>query len=186
MTMAPVAGRLYRYVGPRRMALFGLSLAAAAMLAFVWVDLQTNEWWIRGLMLLRGWGFGLSLTAMQTATFATIGRASMGRGSAISSVIRQVGISLTVAVLATVLSAGMLGHGAVLGDPRTKAAAVFAFHDAFFAATLITLAAAALVLFVDDRLAAVTMRPAAQPLAASPQTDEQGVGVAPLVEGGEA
>ena len=48
MTMAPVAGRIYGRVGPWWMALCGLSLAGLAMLGFLRVDLQTNEWWILG------------------------------------------------------------------------------------------------------------------------------------------
>ncbi len=142
MTMAPVAGRIYGRVGPRRMAVAGLSPAGMAMHGFLRVDLQTNEGWIRVLMLLRGWGFALSLTALPAATFARVSPSSMGRGSAIYSVTRQVSTSLTVAVLATVLAGGLRRQSAMLGDPQTQVGA---------------LVAAVPALFVDDRLAAGTM-----------------------------
>lgn len=186
ITMAPVAGRIYARIGPRRMSLFGLLLAAAATLAFLRVDLQTDLWWIRAIMLLRGWGFALSLTAMQAATFATVSSGLLGRGSAIYSVTRQVGTSLTVAVLATALSAGLLSHGAVLGDPRTRAGAVFAFHETFFVAALIALAGAALALWVDDRLAAATMRPGARPEDKALQSAAQGSEPATLAASGDS
>jgi EmrB/QacA subfamily drug resistance transporter len=158
MMMAPFAGRMYARVGPRRMGLTGLVLAGVAMLALIATDLQTSEWWIRALMLLRGWGFALSLTAMQTATFATVRPESMGRGSAIYSVIRQVSTSVTIALLATVLTASMLSHGAELGDPLGHTGAVLAFHDAFLVAGVLAFAAAALALFVDDRRARQSAR----------------------------
>jgi EmrB/QacA subfamily drug resistance transporter len=164
MTMAPVAGRIYGRIGPRRMTVFGLTLAGATTLGLLRVDLQTNLWWLRLLMLARGWGFALSLTSMQAATFAVIRSQSMGRGSALYSVTRQVGVSLTVALLATVLSSALLANGAAIGNPLTRAATVPAFHIAFFVAALIALVGAALALMVDDRLAADTMqrlRPAA-------------------------
>lgn len=89
-----------------------------------------------------------------------------GTGSAIYSVVRQVSTSLTVALLATVLTAAMLQNGAVMGNPQSQPGAVASFHEAFLVAGLIALAAAVLALFVDDRKAASTMRraiPAAEP-----------------------
>jgi EmrB/QacA subfamily drug resistance transporter len=158
MLMAPIAGRLYPRVGPRRMGFVGLLVAGFAMLAMMAVNLETNEWWIRLIMLTRGFGFALSLTSMQTATFANLRLESMGRGSAIFSVVRQVSTSLTIALLATVLTASMLRYGATLGDPRTFLPAVSAFHQAFLVAGLIAIAGAGLALFVDDRKAEATMR----------------------------
>jgi EmrB/QacA subfamily drug resistance transporter len=166
MLVTPVAGRIYRQVGPRRMAAVGLGVAGLATLAFVHVDLQTNLWWIRALMLARGGGFALSLIAMQTATFATIPRPSMGRGTAIYSVTRQVGVSLAVAVLATVLSSQLLARGVALGDPAGQAGAVAAFHLSFVAAALLAFLAALGALRVDDRLAASTLQPPPKPAVA--------------------
>ena len=112
-------------------------------------------------MLARGSGFALSLVAMQTATFATVPRESMGRGSAIFSVTRQVGTSLAVAIFATVLSSQLLAFGSTLGDPAGQAGAVSAFHAAFLAAALVAFVAALGALLVDDRLAAATIEPGA-------------------------
>lgn len=131
MMIAPLAGRIYRRFGPRRMSAAGLMLAGAATLAFLRVDLESNLWWIRAILLARGSGFALALIAMQTATFATVPRESMGRGSAIYSVTRQVGTSLAVAIFATVLSSRLLALGSVLGAPSARAGAMSAFHAAF-------------------------------------------------------
>ena len=61
-------------------------------------------------------------------------------------------------MLATVLAGGLHARGAALGDPRSQGAALVAFHSAFLAAAFLALLAAVLALFVDDRLAAGTMR----------------------------
>jgi EmrB/QacA subfamily drug resistance transporter len=171
ITMAPIAGRIYGRVGPRRMSMLGLLLAGIATLCFLRVDLGTSLWWVRAIMLVRGWGFALSLTAMQTATFATVSSALMGRGSAIFSVTRQVGTSLAVALLATVLRAELLAHHAALGNLETQAAATTAFRAAFLAASLLAFMAAIGTLLVDDRLAAGTMRREA-PSRSGPQPAE--------------
>lgn len=158
MMISPIAGRIYGRLGPRWMAVGGLTLAGAATLAFLRVDLQSSLWWIRAIMLARGCGFALSLIAMQTATFATVPRESLGRGNAIYSVTRQVGVSLAVAAFATVLSSQLHFFSSVLGDPTARGGAVSAFHGAFFAAALVAFVAALGAAFVDDRLAAGTMR----------------------------
>jgi len=161
MMMVPLAGRLYRRIGPRAMSACGLLLAAAATLPFVAVDANTGLWWIRAFMLVRGWGFALSLTAMQAATFATVPADLLGRGSAIYSMARQAGTSLAVAILATFLSAGLSAHDAVLGSADDRMAAIAAFHAPFLVAALIALAGAVLALSVDDRAAAAAIRAAA-------------------------
>ena len=157
MSMVPVAARIYRAVGPRRMSFAGLLLAAAATLPLAAAGLSTDLWWIRLSMLARGWGFALSLTAMQAATFATVSSTRLGRGTAIYSVARQVGTSLTVAVLATLLSGGLFAVGATLGNPADRAAAVTAFRAPFLASAAIALAGALFALTIDDRTATAAL-----------------------------
>jgi EmrB/QacA subfamily drug resistance transporter len=177
MLLSPMAGRIYRRVGPRRLAAVGLTLAGVTTLAMMGVDLQTDLWWIRALMLARGGGFALSLIAMQTATFARVPRPSMGRGTAIYSVTRQVGVSLTVAILATVLSGQLLARGAALGEPSSQIGAVVAFHAAFGAAALLAFIAAIGALLVDDRRAAGTLgrENASMGAAGGNRTGERGI-----------
>ena len=47
MLMAQPASRIYRIVGPRRMIISGLVIAALTSFAFVYVDLGTSQWAIR-------------------------------------------------------------------------------------------------------------------------------------------
>jgi EmrB/QacA subfamily drug resistance transporter len=162
--MAQPAGRLYRYIGPRRMMVGGLTGATLATLAFLLVDLDTSQWWIRLIMLFRGWSFAFTMIPLQVAVFATIRSEDTGRASAIFNAGQQVAASFGVAVLATALSNRFLHYGATLGNPATRSGALLAFHDAFVPA--IALAALGVVLaalLIDDKEAAGTMRPVAVP-----------------------
>ncbi len=147
----PFASRVYQRIGPRRMMMIGMLGIAATTFAFVWVDLATNAWWIRLIMLGRGASFGMTLIPMQTATFATIRPQDTGRASAIFNSGRQVAASFGVALLATVLTNRLAHHGAVLAAPAMRPGAVQAFHDAFFVGGALALvgAAAALLLISD-------------------------------------
>lgn len=157
---APLAGRLYRRIGPRRMLMLGMGGISVTTLLFFWVGLETSDWWIRLLMLARGVAFAFTLIPTQTATFATIRPEDTGRASAAFNALRQVAASLGVALLATSLTARLNYHDAVLGSPATLDGAVLAFHDAFVIAAGLALLGVLAALLINDRDAAATMRPA--------------------------
>ncbi len=71
-----VTSRIYPRVGPRRMMAFGLFIVLLSSAAFLRVGLETNLWWIRGIMFVRGIGMAFALVSIQAATFATISQAA--------------------------------------------------------------------------------------------------------------
>ena len=170
VTMVQVAGRIYGRVGPRRMMMVGMFGATLTTLAFLLVDLNTDEWWIRGIMLARGWSFALTLIPLQTATFATIGGADMGRASAVFNAGRQVAASFGVALLATVLAARLGHYDAALGNPATRDGALSAFHDAFIIAAALTVVGIFSSLLISDKEAAPSMRRRGGPI---PEEEER-------------
>ena len=164
--MAQPAGRLYPYVGPRRMMVAGLTGATLATIAFLLIGLDTNQWWIRLIMLFRGWSFAFTMIPLQVAVFATIRSEDTGRASAIFNAGQQVAAGFGVAILATALSNRFLHYGATLGDPATRHGALLSFHDAFVPAiALSALGVVVAALLIDDKEAAGTMRAAAVPVA---------------------
>jgi EmrB/QacA subfamily drug resistance transporter len=156
--VAQPAGRIYRHVGPRRMMMAGMAGATLTTLAFLLVDLETSQWWIRLIMLARGGSFALTLIPMQTATFATIEGKDTGRASAIFNAGRQVAASFGVALLATVLTNRLAHHDAALGNPATRDGALTAFHEAFLVAAALAVVGIIAALLIDDKAAAGTMR----------------------------
>jgi len=157
--ITPIAGRVYMRIGPRRMIMGGLLVIVLSTLALTLVDLHTDSWWIRLPMLTRRWGFAFTLIPQQTVTFATIRPQDTGRASAAFNSVQRIGASFGVALLATTLSSRLAHFGATLGDPATRDGAIFAFHDAFVAGSLLCVAGIVASVLIDDRLAAPTMRP---------------------------
>jgi len=155
--MVQVSSRLYTRFGPRRLMIVGLGGITVVTLAFLWVDLETSQWTIRGLMFVRGCFFSFLIISLQTASFATISPQMMGRASAISSAGRQVGASFGVALLATVLTSRLAAHDTALGPAADAGAALDAFHEAFIAAAVVTAVGMVAALLVSDKDAAVTM-----------------------------
>ena len=152
-----IAGSLYKRIGPRRLISSGLFLASIAIFAFHWITLDTNLWWIRGLMLLRGFCMGFAFVPMQAASYATIAPADNGRAASIFSTQRQVAVSIAVAVLATILASYItFGSTGRVIDPQR---ALDGFHVTFFVSAGLALVASIAALFIRDSDAAGTMRP---------------------------
>jgi EmrB/QacA subfamily drug resistance transporter len=159
IAIAPVVGRLYPVIGPRRLIVAGTILAIFTALSLRSVGLTSSLWQIRVQMFPLGAAFGLAFIPLQTASFARISPALTGRATAAYTAVRQVATSCGFAVLATVLTARLHTHAATLGAPTTRSGGIAAFHDTFVAAALAFLFALGVALFIRDRLAAQTMRP---------------------------
>ncbi len=157
MFMAQPASRMYHFVGPRRMIAAGLLISALTTLSLAWFDLQTSEWIIRGVMLVRGLGFGLVLVPLQAATYATVPAAITGRATAMYNASSQVAASFGVAVAAALLTSRLSSHGAQLGNPATATQSLHAFQDGYLVMGVLALFGALVVLLIHDRDAAPTM-----------------------------
>lgn len=152
-----IAGRLYSRVGPRWLIAGGMAWAAVSILAFVRLGLDTDLWWIRGLIFVRGLGMGFAFVPLQAASYARIQPADNGRASSIFSTQRQVAASLGIALLATVLS-GFTPVGLDAVDPRR---ALDGFHVTFVVtAGLAAIAAVAAAVLIRDEDAAIGPPPA--------------------------
>jgi len=188
MVIIPLVGRLYPVVGPRRLIATGLLGAAATSVLMLRVDLQTGLWWVRGILFVRGLGFGLCIIPLQAATYATIKPREMGRASSLFGTGRQVAATLSVAVLITVLTSRTQTH--VEAAVRTAGAAsraatqhgtLLGFHDAFAVSALLALIGIGVALRIRDEDAAATMRrgtPLTEPSEPVPVLAETGAAVA--------
>jgi MFS family permease len=163
MLIAQPASRIYRVVGPRRMILTGLIAVAVTLVLLGRADLGTSTWLLRALMLVRGIGFGLVLVPLQAATYATVAPKDTGRATAMYNVSAQVASSFGVALAATMLTSRLTQHGAILGAPTTRDAALSAFQEAFLVMALLGLVGSAIAFLIRDRDAAATMQPVAEP-----------------------
>jgi EmrB/QacA subfamily drug resistance transporter len=152
--MSKTAASLYETVGPRRLLMTGLAGNAAMTLLLALVDYNTSSWLIAGNMFVRGLFCAFVFVPMQAVAFATISPESMGRASSILSVTRQVAASFGVAIMATALTSRLGFHGAALGLPETRDAALIAFQDTFIFAGILGVLGILAAVFVDDRAVA--------------------------------
>ncbi len=153
-----LVARLYPRVGPRRLMAGGLTGVGIGMILLSLTGLATDLWIIRGLMFLIGAGMAYIFLPNQAASLATITREQTGRASTFSSVQRQLGAALGVAILSTVL--------AFIGPTTLDAAGqmipnLAAYRGAFQVAAIFAFVGAVIALRVPDREAAATMLPRA-------------------------
>ncbi len=126
-----VVGRMADRFAPRPIVFAGLALSAIGTLPYVFVEPGTSEW-ILGLgQFFRGFGLAASIVPIFTAAFRDLRSDQIPRASTTVRISQQVGGSLGTAVLAVVLSRGLVGSH----DPVEIA---HAFGTAFLWALLLT------------------------------------------------
>jgi DHA2 family methylenomycin A resistance protein-like MFS transporter len=124
---APLSGRLVGRLGPRLPMVLGLVLCGAGMFALLRLEPESSigsVWWELAAV---GLGGGLSLTPMTATAMAAVRAERAGMASAIHNSMRQVGQALGVAVLGSLVYAGVRGGQA--GGGRLHGAAAASFID---------------------------------------------------------
>jgi EmrB/QacA subfamily drug resistance transporter len=180
VAVARFASRIYPKIGPRRMLAAGMLITAISTSCFLFVDLETNLWWIRAIMFVRGMAFGIVLIPLQAATFSTISPQDTGRASALFNTNRQVASSFGVAILATVLAdrGPNLNPEAVrqiAANPAALAqlqqAGLDAFHDAYLVGAIMALIGFGFSFLIHDEDAEASMTATAPTRAAEAAAD---------------
>ncbi len=163
MVSSVIAGKVYAKIGPRRLMTGGFLAAAVAIAFYTMLGLHTSLWLIRSLMFGRGLCMGFAFVPMQAASYATINPSQNGRASSIFSTQRQVGVSIGVAIMASILAAHMslsrLPHADEVGRALTGV------RWAFGIAVVLALVAALCAWFIRDEDAAATMVARKEPVA---------------------
>jgi EmrB/QacA subfamily drug resistance transporter len=168
IVIARFASRIYPQVGPRRMLLVGMAGTAISTALFYFVGLETSQWWIRGIMFLRGIFFGIGLIPLQAATFSTISRRDSGNASSLFSTNRQVAGSIGVAILATVLTDRTKTHmesvasaaqqaGTAPSTAALRDAGLKGFHDAYLVGVILAVLGFLAAFLIHDEDAAASM-----------------------------
>lgn len=150
-----VVAVLYPRLGPRRLMAFGLVLVSVSIAGLGFVGQETPLPIVMILMFLIGVGMANVILPNQAASMATISKEDTGGASMLYSVQRQLGSALGVALLSTVLA--MVGVYTIAPSGE-RLPNLTAYQTAFFVASTVALAGAALAWFVPDEDAAATMR----------------------------
>jgi EmrB/QacA subfamily drug resistance transporter len=159
---AQTAGRMMSRVGPQRLLVVGLTLAA---IGFGWLtQLSATSGYVDGLLggtLLISLGVGMSFAPLATAGTAGVHWSQAGLASGVLNTSRQVGGSIGLAALATIAtdrthaviaaaSAGPRGlvSSGLVSHATSTAALTSGYTHAFAAATVIAAVAAATALAI--------------------------------------
>lgn len=150
-----LVARLYPRIGPRRLTIGGLLWVAIMISLLCFMGDTTSLWFMRIVIFLTGAGMAYMFLPMQTAAFASITSAGMGRATAMYNVQWQLGIAFGIAVMSTVLSIVGLTRPGTTGAPVPD---LTAYHVAFAVAAVLVLIGVVIALKVQDKDALATMQ----------------------------
>src|SRR5262249_47344169 len=146
MFVAPAAGTVSDRVGPRWLIGAGMTMLTASLLLFGTLDASSSFWDILPGLLVGGFGMAITMAPTTAAAMGSVPVDKAGVGSAVINSMRQVGGSLGVAVMGTLLATQV--HVGQL-DPRYAGQFVDGYHRALqFGAALLLAGAVVAVLTV--------------------------------------
>ena len=125
----PISGKIANRTGPRSLTIVGLMGVALFMFMYRNMDVNMSTWSVILPTLVRGFGIGLLVAPVMATAMNAVSTEKAGAVSSLLNLLQQVGGSIGIAVLATVLSHRTHFHLNALGviDPNTSAS----FRDAF-------------------------------------------------------
>jgi EmrB/QacA subfamily drug resistance transporter len=101
--MLPISGRLTDRIGGGPVVVAGVSAVALATLPFAFVTDHTPYALLGGVLLVRGLGLGASIQPTTAAAYALLDSSQVPRATAALNTLRQIGGSISTALLAVVL-----------------------------------------------------------------------------------
>jgi EmrB/QacA subfamily drug resistance transporter len=162
--VAPAAGRISDRIGPRWLMGAGMTLLTGSLLLFATLDEQSTFWNILPGLLVGGFGMAITMAPTTSAAMGSVPVDKAGVGSAVINSMRQVGGSLGVAIMGTLVATEVTVSQF---NPRYPAQFVDGYHRALFVGAAILLAGAFVAVLTVGRSRRV--EPRAEPeLAGSP------------------
>jgi EmrB/QacA subfamily drug resistance transporter len=162
MVTMPISGRITDRYGPARVALAGIAVAAAGILAYTPVGATTGRGWLLAAAFVVGLGHGLLMPAIMAAAYLGLGRAAVPAATTLFNVAIRVASSAGTALLAVVLQASLRSQfpgspvsaglaESLASQPGSTGRLATAFGHTFWWALVITAAALLPALLVPAR-----------------------------------
>jgi MFS transporter, DHA2 family, multidrug resistance protein len=120
LVMFPIAGILTSRVDPRRLLAVGLALGAITMFWFATLDRDLGGRDLFWPQVIQGVALGLLFVPLTTVTMSTIPREQMGNASSLFNVVRNLGSSVGIAIVSTMLARGQIRHRALLAERASE------------------------------------------------------------------
>jgi len=170
MFVAPAAGTMSDRIGPRWLMGAGMTLLTGSLLLFGTLDAQSSFWDILPGLVVGGIGMAITMAPTTAAAMSSVPVDKAGVGSAVINSMRQVGGSLGVAIMGTLLATQIhVGQR----DPRYASQFVDGYHRALqFGAALLLAGAVVAVLTVRSKPRTEPSHEAQHGIAPSPPLEE--------------
>lgn len=123
--VAPLSGRIADKSNPKIPLFIGVILFAISFYMNSFLSWLTEIDFIMMTLYLRGLAMGLTFTALSAVSLLEIPKDKMAQASAITNSIRQLGGSLGVAILATMLTTRVSYHNQIYGGAVQQRSEVF-------------------------------------------------------------
>ncbi len=123
--MAPISGRISDRINPKLPIFVGIILLAFSFYLNSKLSFLTELNAIMVSLYIRGIAMGLMFTALNTISLLEISRDKMAQASAITNTIRQLGGSLGVALLATMLTTRASFHMQAFGEEMKAGSEIY-------------------------------------------------------------
>ncbi len=111
-----VVGKLLRNVDPRHTILAGLVLTVYSLWEMTWFNTDITGWTIVRNGIVQGLGLGFIFVPLSTITFATLDRRYRDEGTALFSLMRNIGSSIGISVVITKLAQNTQANHAAFAD----------------------------------------------------------------------
>jgi EmrB/QacA subfamily drug resistance transporter len=159
--IAPVAGRFTDRIGPRWLMGTGMTLLTGSLLLFAALDQRSSFWNILPALVVGGFGMAVTMAPTTAAAMSSVPVDKAGVGSAVINSMRQVGGSLGIAIMGTLVATRV--HVGSL-DPRYGTEFVAGYHRALYVGAAILLAGAVVAVLSIDRVRRPEPLGAAEPV----------------------
>jgi EmrB/QacA subfamily drug resistance transporter len=139
--VAPAAGKISDRIGPRWLMGAGMTLLAGSLLLFATLDAASSWWDIVPGLLVGGLGMAITMAPTTAAAMFSVPVDKAGVGSAVINSMRQVGGSLGIAIMGTLIATTVSVPPL---DPRYATEFVPGYHRALNVGAAILLGGAAI------------------------------------------
>jgi EmrB/QacA subfamily drug resistance transporter len=168
--VAPVAGKFTDRLGPRWLMGAGMTLLTGSLLLFGTLDERSSFWNILPALLVGGFGMAITMAPTTTAAMSSVPVDKAGVGSAVINSMRQVGGSLGIAIMGTLVATRVSVDSV---DPRYAAQFVDGYHRALYVGAAILLAGAVVSVLSVGRVRRPEPAAVADPAFAAPPSFEE-------------
>ncbi len=111
----PIVGVLLARTDPRKILASGVILCGMTMLWLSWLNLNAGFWDLAWPQFVQGVAFGMLFVPLATTSMDRIARAEMGNATSLFNLMRNIGGSIGIAVVQTMLARDRQVHTAILG-----------------------------------------------------------------------